>query len=94
MPDGDYVSSEELQRHNADVFASRAAKKAADENKTEKDKIRAVLDRYVAKHKTIGNVREHLKEKGKPVNGRSLELQFEVSDGIVEILEKIKNELR
>ena len=84
-----YQSSEELQRHNRDVFASNEAKKVQHVDKTEKDRLKSVLDKYIAKHQTTKGVREEIKK-----NGRSIELQFSISDGIVEILEKIKSELR
>lgn len=91
---GEYQSSEELQRANRDAFIDAEAKKAAEQQQTEKQKLHRVLDKYIAKHKTVAAVRERLKENKKPVTGKALEIQFEVSDGIVDVLEKIKNELR
>jgi len=85
----DYNSSEELQRHKADVFAREEVKKV-DTSVTEKDRLKAILDRYLKKHQTTKGVQEEL---GKHKN-RSLELQFGISHGIVDILEKIKSELR
>jgi len=90
----EYQSSEELQRANRDTFVDKAAKKQAQEQRSEKDKLHKVLDKHIAQHKTVAAVRERLKENKKPVSGKALELQFEVSDELVKILEKIKNELR
>lgn len=89
MVDIEYQSSEELQRHNHDVFASGEAEKARAADRSEKDKVVVVLDKYIAKHQTTKGVREESEK-----NKTSLELQFGISDGIVGILEKIKNELR
>lgn len=94
MENGGYQSSEELQRANRDAFVDEAAKKQAKAERSEKDKLHKVLDKHIAQHKTVGAVRERLKESGKPISGKALEVQFEVSDELVKILEKIKNELR
>lgn len=91
---GGYQSSEELQRKNRDAFLDENAKKEEQQKRTEKDKLHKVLDKYIAKHKTVSAVRERLKENKKSVSGKALEVQFEVSDAIVDVLEKIKNELR
>ena len=84
----EYQSSEELQRANRDVFAIEAAKKAQ-ENRTEKDKLHAVLDKYIAKHESTKAVREMA-----VTHKRTADYQLDLSADLVEILEKIKNELR
>lgn len=85
----DYTSSEELQRANRDVFASEQAEKKARERRSEKDKLHAVLDKYVAKHNSTKAVREMAVE-----HKRTADYQLDLSADLVEILEKIKNELR
>lgn len=85
----DYTSSEELQRANRDVFAIENAKKAAEQRRSEKDKLHAVLDKYMKKHESTKTVREMAVE-----HKRTAEYQLDLSADIVEILEKIKNELR
>lgn len=85
----DYNSSEELQRANRDVFASNEAHKRAQEKRSEKDKLHAVLDKYIAKHNSTKAVRELAVE-----NKHSADYQLDLSADLVEILEKIKNELR
>lgn len=86
---GEYQSSEELQRASRGAFIDEAAKKKVEEQQTEKDKLRKVLDRYIAKHSKTTDVREMAKE-GK----RTVEAQLDLSADLVEILEKIKKELR
>lgn len=94
MENGGYQSSEELQRANRDAFVDKKTQQEADQRRSEKDKLHKVLDKHIARHKTVEAVRERLKESGKTVSGKSLEVQFEVSDELVKILQKIKNELR
>jgi len=84
-----YQSSEELQRHNHDVFMSNEAKKVQNGTKTEQDKLKSVLDKYIAKHSSTKSVRALAQE-----NKRTAEYQLDLSADLVEILEKIKNELR
>lgn len=84
-----YQSSEELQRANRDVFADKSAETKAKQERTEKDKIHKVLDKYIAKHSKTNAVREMAKE-----GNRTAEAQLDLSAEVVEILEKIKNELR
>lgn len=86
---GDYNSSEELQRANRGVFASDAAKRLAQEKRSEKDKLHAVLDKYIAKHNSTKAVREM-----SVGHKRTADYQLDLSADLVEILEKIKNELR
>lgn len=85
---GEYQSSEELQRHNADVFANKAAEKKVVET-TEKDKVKKVLDLYILKYKSTNTVRQMAKEAG-----RTADAQLDLSAEVVEILEKIKKDLR
>lgn len=91
---GGYNSSEELQRANHDAFVDKKAQQEANQKRTEKDRLHKTLDKYIAQHKTVDAVRERLKKSGKTISGKALEVQFEVSDELVKILEKIKNELR
>ena len=86
---GEYNSSEEIQRKNRDTFTDESAKKAAKEQRTEKDKLHKVLDKHIAKYSSTKEVRAMAK-----ANEKSAEHQLDVSADVVEILEKIKNELR
>lgn len=87
---GEYNSSEELQRQRS-VFADNAPKKEA--NTTETDKIKKILDLYIAKHSKTTAVRAL--SKGNPsVAQYGVGYQLDLSADIVEILEKIKSELR
>lgn len=85
----DYNSSEELQRANRDTFVDEAAKNAAKKERSEKDKLHKILDKYIAKHSSTKDVRALAKD-GK----RTADYQLDLSADLVEILEKIKNELR
>lgn len=85
----EYQSSEELQRANRDAFVDKAAQKKAEQARTEKDKVHAVLDKYVKKHESTKSVRAMAIE-----NKRDANYQLDLSADLVEILEKIKNELR
>lgn len=85
----EYQSSEELQRANRDTFVDKAAQKKADKERTEKDKLHKVLDEHIAKHSKTTYVRKIAKE-----NERTAEYQLDLSADLVELLEKIKNELR
>lgn len=85
----EYQSSEELQRANRDAFVDEAAKKKAEEARTEKDKLHLVLDKYIRKHNSTKAVREMAVE-----HKRTADYQLDLSADLVEILEKIKNELR
>lgn len=88
MATPEYQSSEELQRHNsADVFAR--AEKDKEETRSEKEKLKAVLDTHIAKHSSTKTVRDIAKE-----HGRTAEYQLDLSADIVELLEKIKSDLR
>ena len=85
----EYQSSEELQRANRDAFVDESAKKKAEEARTEKDKLHKVLDKYIEKHNSTVSVREMAVE-----HKRTADYQLDLSADLVEILEKIKNELR
>ena len=85
----DYNSSEELQRAKRDAFVDKAAQNKAEENQTEKQKIIKVLDKYIVKHSKTTEIRKMAKE-GK----RTADQQLDLSAELVEILEKIKSELR
>lgn len=85
----EYQSSEDIQRqHSADVFA-RAEQKRTERVATEKQKLVKVIDSYIGLHSSTKSVRAAAKE-----SGRSAEYQLDLSADIVEILEKIKSELR
>lgn len=86
---GGYQSSEELQRANRSTFTDAAAKKDAQEKRSEKDKLHKVLDKYIAEHSDTAKVRKLAKE-----NKRTADQQLDLSADLVEILRKIKNELR
>lgn len=81
----EYNSSEELQRS---VFVPKSPKKEKDT--TDTAKVLKVIDLHIKRHNTTRGVQAEMNAN----KGRSLELQFGISAGIVEILEKIKSELR
>lgn len=87
---GEYSSSEELQRQRS-VFADKTSKKEV--NTTETDKIKKILDLYIAKHSKTTTVRALSKENPN-VAQYGVGYQLDLSADIVEILEKIKSELR
>lgn len=89
MADLPYISSEELQRHNAEVFARDEANKKQATQRTEKDKVKDVLDIYIAKHNSTKEVRAMAKEQK-----RGADYQLDLSADIAEILIKIKSELK
>ena len=92
----EYISSEELQRHNASVFAGVTEEKK--EKTTETEKLKKTLAKYIAQHDTTTKVRAIADHKSANRNSRILkygtEYQLDLSADIVEILEKIKSELR
>lgn len=84
----EYNSSESVQRQNIDVFTGGASgKKPA--NLTEKNKLKKMLDFYIDRHSKTTAVRAMAKE-----SNRGVEYQLDLSADIVELLEKIKKELR
>lgn len=84
-----YNSSEEIQRANRGTFVDPNAKKEAEEKRSEKDEIHEVLDKYIAEHGSTIHLKKLTEESGK-----SVEHQLDVSASLVEILEKIKKDLR
>ena len=82
----EYSSSEELQRQRS-VFADQTAKKEVDV--TETAKLKKMLDRYIEKHSHTSSVRSMAKAAN-----RTAEQQLDLSADLVEILTKIKSELR
>lgn len=90
--DFNLLSSEEFQRHKSvDVFSAGEARKRVDP--TEKEKVRRVLDKYIAVHSSTKGVRSLAKEN-QNVEKYGAEYQLDLSADIVEILEKIKSDLR
>ncbi len=85
----EYLSSEELQRNNRDTFTDASALKDTEDKRAEKDKLHAVLNKYIDKHNSTKNVRDLAIE-----NKRTADQQLHISADLVEILTKIKNELR
>jgi hypothetical protein len=86
-----YQSSEELQRHkynNPGVFATDKDKEAPKES-TALDKAKKIIDKYITKHSSTVFIRIMAKE-----NKRTADQQLNLSADLVEILEKIKSELR
>lgn len=83
----EYRSSEELQRHKAEVFASEQAKKAVDVS--ERDRIFKVIDSHIAKHSSTVSVRELAR-----ANNKTADYQLDLSADIVALLNKIKSELK
>lgn len=85
----EYSSSEEFQRAHALGLAQQKEEEATREVVTEKQKVHAVLDKYARKYGKTTEVRK-LAEKHK----KSADHYLDVAADVVEILEKIKNELR
>ena len=84
-----YNSSEEFQRAHAAGLAQKAAEEAQQKATTEKERIRVVLDKYIAKYSKTTETRKRAE-----AHGKSADHQLDVDAEVVEILEKIKNELR
>ncbi len=84
-----YNSSEEFQRAHAAGLAEKAAKEAQQKATTEAQRIRAVLDKYIAKYSKTTETRKRAQ-----AHGKTADHQLDVDAEVVEILEKIKNELR
>lgn len=85
----EYQSSEELQRTSREAFVDEAAKKKQEAEATERQKVVKVLDRYIEKHSKTTEIRKMAKE-----GDRTADAQLDLSAELVEILEKIKKELR
>ncbi|CAN5702233.1 hypothetical protein BH23PAT2_BH23PAT2_08480 [soil metagenome] len=85
----EYNSSEELQRAHRQTFVEAEKKEEEKQQLTEKQKLHRVLDKYIAKHGKSTEIRKMAKE-----GNRTADEQLDLSAELVEILEKIKNELR
>lgn len=85
----EYKSSEEIQRAHRTFVQDEEKKKEEQQRLTDKQKLHAVLDKYIAKHNSTKEIRKMAKD-GK----RTADAQLDLSADVVEILEKIKNELR
>ena len=84
-----YNSSEEFQMAHQRGLAQQKAEEEKQQATTEKQKIKVVLDKYVKKYSKTTEVRKMAK-----ANNKSADHQLDVCAEVVEILEKIKNELR
>lgn len=84
-----YHSSEEFQRTHAAGLSQKKAEEQQQKAATEKQRIRAVLDKYIEKYSKTTETRKRAQ-----ANGKTAEHQLDVDADVVEILEKIKNELR
>ena len=84
-----YNSSEEFQRAHKIGLQRQKEEEAKQKATTEKQKVHAVLDKYVKKYSKTTEVRKMAEAKKK-----SADHMLDVSADVVEILEKIKNELR
>jgi hypothetical protein len=85
----EYKSSEEIARAHRVFVEDEKKKKEQQQQLTDKQKLHKVLDKYIAKHSKTTEIRKMAKE-GK----RTADQQLDLSADVVEILEKIKNELR
>lgn len=84
-----YNSSEEFQRAHAAGLAKQKAEEEQQQATTEKQKLKAVLDKYINKYSKTTEIRK-MGDKNK----KSAEHNLDVAADVVEVLEKIKNELR
>lgn len=84
-----YNSSEEFQRAHAAGLAQKKAEEEQRKATTEKQRIRATLDKYIDKYSKTSEVRKMAEEHKK-----SADHQLDVCAEVVEVLEKLKNELR
>lgn len=84
-----FMSSESIQRqHSIDVF-SQAEKEKGKEKTSEVERLKGMIDVYIAKHSNTVSVRKEAEEKN-----RDKSYQLDLSADLVVILEKIKSELR
>ena len=83
----EYQSSEELHRHSA--FVTPSSTEAKDKNVTEIKKVIGVLDKYIDSHSSTVFVRQEAVK-----NIRTADYQLDLSADLVEMLTKIKKELR
>ena len=84
-----YNSSEEFQRAHAAGLAQKQAEEERRKIDTEAQRIRKTLDKYIAKYSKTTETRKRALS-----NGKTADHQLDVDADVVEILEKIKNELR
>lgn len=84
-----YNSSEEFQRAHAVGLAEQKKQEEQQKALTEKQKIRKVLNKYIEKYSKTSETRKRAQ-----ANNKSADHQLDVDAEVVEILEKIKNELR
>lgn len=85
----EYSSSEEFQRAHRVALDKQQEDEKAQKHLTDKQKLRTVLDKYITKYSKTSEVRKMADAKKK-----SADHQLDVCAEVVEILEKIKNELR
>lgn len=85
----EYSSSEEFQRAHAASIAEEEAKKQQAKLLSDKQKVKAFLDKYIDKYSKTTTVRALAKQ-----NKKSADHQLDVCADVVEILEKIKNAVR
>lgn len=84
-----YNSSEEFQRAHKQGLAQQKIEEERQKATTEKQKIKAVLDKYISKYGDLVEVRKMAQK-----NKKSADHQLDVNAEVVETLRKIKNELR
>src|SRR5690606_19855215 len=84
-----YNSSEEIARVNRQTFIQKEQEKQQKKRLTDKERVLFGLDQYIEKHSKTTSVRKLAKE-----NNREADYQLDLSADIVEILEKIKSDLR
>lgn len=84
-----YNSSEEFQRAHAAGLRQQKIDEEKQQATTEKEKIKVVLNKYINKYSKTTETRKRAK-----ANNKSADHQLDVDAEVVEILEKIKNELR
>ena len=89
----EYISSEDLTRHIQAKEAFIQAEKKKKPVVSETDRLKGILDRYIAKHSKTTSVRK-LAGESKKVEKYGADYQLDLSADIVETLEKIKSDLR
>lgn len=85
----DYQSSENVQRAYAQGVFIDGSQEQEKQDDPFKDKVIKVLDKYIDAHKFTDSVRRMAK-----ANGRTADQQLDLSADLVEILEKIKKEVK
>ena len=84
-----YNSSEELARVARQTFIQKEQEKEQEKRLTDKERLLSGLNQYIAKYSKTTSVRKIAEEKK-----RTADYQLDLSADIVEILEKIKSDLR